>query len=273
MSIRRSFKVDLASSAVNNGLGGNAAFYTTSYSNPINLEGDYDVAVVSYSVWNTINNISAASGTNKFYYSTTNAGAFTEITLPDGNYNVTDIAAQIAQIVTQNGHDPDKLILTGLPYLYKCQFILHYDPLDVDSYRVSFTNPNSYGLAGILGFNPGQTLTPNSTNDGIFLADNQANITNGFSAFQFQLPSIVDPRSSYGPTGQSNNILQDSFIVPPGYNQARDISFPKFIPVSQKLITQILVQITDQNGRQIDFGQSGNFQNNASTLSLLFVPR
>ena len=282
LGFRPTFKVDLSSSSVgsidpNTGLptGQNANNFTANFNTPIKLTGPYEVAMTAYSIWYTINNISEANGTNKFRYAMTptpGGGDWKTITLPDGNYNVGDINTEVKAGIAANGDNPDNITITGLAYLYRALMNVFYDDgTPTNSWSVDFADPTTIGLAGILGFNQA-VYSATSLNGGVFLAQNQANITNGFSAFVFSSPNTVNPTTSYNSRGPSSSLLQDTFTVPPGYNQGVSITWPKFVPVMRNFYNSITIQVTDQNGKYLDFGQDGNYQNNALTVTLLFRP-
>jgi hypothetical protein len=235
--------------------GVNAAYYTAIFtSNPLKLDGEWEVALNKYVLWYTTYNISAALGNNTIKYSTNGGSTWKTITLPNGNYQVSDINAQIQYSITANGDTAANIVLNAINYLYSTQFVL------LNSYQVDLTVG---GLHSILGFNA-EIITSTKT------SEQQANISGGFTNFLITVSGLINQSNSYNGTSTSSVLYSDTWAVYPGSQQLYTIPQMAFVPVTTKQIDNLTIKITDQNGNILDFGQAGNYSNNGSSLTLIF---
>ena len=259
------------------------------YSNPINLTGPYDVIVSGYTLWNTGSNISAALGNNTILVNNSKGTPnWKTITFPDGNYQISDLAAQIqARLSGEYPGDSSQgtpfnpaapqIVLIPVPYLFTTEFTIYTD--DVDDNNNWEVDLSVGTLYEVIGFNSG-LLTPQVSDPtlpgyyGVFTGQNQADITNGVTSFIIQAPGVVNPAASYNSKGQSSILLEDTFYVGPGYRQRyKAQTLEGALPVASNNIKNFNIFITDQRGNPLDFGQGGNYNNNAFTLEMKLMPR
>lgn len=174
----------------------------------------HKIALISYSLWYSWFNVSATLGNNLFKYfnGTTNR----TITIPDGQYGVSDLNSYIKAQMTLLGDNQDNITIVG-----------NYNSLKVDitivgSYTVTF---DGTGLDILLGFNS-QTLSA-----GVHASDNQPNITNGVDAVQIHT-SLVSPTSNLINNTQSTCIHQFTPTSAPGGNLSATIASPIYLSMT-----------------------------------------
>ena len=73
---------------------------------------EYEVALLSYSIWNSIKNISAENGNNTLRINP-GTGVFINIVIEDGIYGISEINSYIKKQLAALGHDPLKFSLIG----------------------------------------------------------------------------------------------------------------------------------------------------------------
>ena len=100
---------------------------------------------ISGTVWNSVNNISAALGNNKFYLYNGNDSTLYTVTLPDGLYSVNSLHAEINKSLLNQGIASSAVAITGNQSTQRIVLSLNF----VGSY-VDFSLPNS--CYHILGF-------------------------------------------------------------------------------------------------------------------------
>ena len=103
-------------------------------------------SVISGSVWNSVNNISATLNNNKFYYFNGANTTLYTVTLPDGLYSVSSLNAEVNKNLVNQGLVSGVVSITGNQSTQR--IVLSFNILG--SY-VNFTQPNS--CRGVLGFN------------------------------------------------------------------------------------------------------------------------
>jgi len=122
-------------------LTSNTSEFTTSICPPIQLDDDWQVGLMNFSVYNNIQNITAKN--NVFKCSVDGGNTWTTITLTPGSYEIDTINAEINRLMTINGD-------TGITI--SANTITLGSVVDIKSplTRVDFTVANS--LASLLGF-------------------------------------------------------------------------------------------------------------------------
>jgi len=260
--------VNLSSSAVNSAAGN----FTTTFSQPLDLDDpdyDYEVGIVDGILWNSPPNISAALNNNTLTYN--NGSSDKVVTFDDGVYGVNDIENALANAMTLNGDDPTKIVIVGFSYSSKVQFQIT-SPYTVTLPLAPVGLPKRT-IAYLLGFTtPQQGIALTTTTTGLGVAD----ISNGFSSFLINFPGLVDGSTVMTNGNTSSAIFNASWEYPPNARNPLTIYYPSFVKVTQKIVQNIVCIITNQNGGQpLDFNQKGNYQNNSTSLVLLFqkVPK
>ena len=204
---------------------------------------DYHVALVSYNVPYSWYNISAAQGNNQFRYSRDAGVSFRIVTVPDGNYGVEDLNAELQTLIVADGGVANKVF-----------FFADYNSLRVDlqitdvNYQVDFIDANSNNFRTILGF-----ASQVYSGVGLVRAPNRANITNDIDSVSINV-SIVDTASVLLNNRQSSSLfhITDYSSGPGSYLTGRP-SHPIYLPVNVAgNIHNINVSIRDQSDRVID---------------------
>jgi len=208
--------------------------FTVKFDPPIVLDGEkeYEVALVSASLWNSWYNITNQN--NKFRYSSDGGRTFKTITLYEGAYNIDDINREIQRKVALNGDKGGKIIIE-----------MHQPTLGVKlslgaHYQVDFTVPN--GFRNTLGFNS-RIVTSTS------VSDRPVDITE-VTNLLFHCSLVY---STYVNDTVSDVIYTFTPNKPPGY--LLDVTPPVqlYQPMAQRqIINQIRMRVTDQNENPID---------------------
>ena len=203
----------------------------------------HEIALISYSLWYSWYNVSVALANNlfKYYNGTTNR----TLTIPNGQYGVSDLNSLIKNLILGQGDDPDAITISG-----------NYNTLKVDiiitgSYTVTF---DGTGLDRLLGFNSG-TLTAGTSS-----SDVQPDITNGIDAVQIHT-SLISPKSNLINNTQSTCLHQFTPQSGPGSNLSATIAYPIYLPMSNSgnvhfssfSIKDNLGRTLDLNGEQTSF--------------------
>ena len=211
--------------------------FSVNFSNlEFNRDKEYQIALLNYSMWYSWYNISSALGNNKFYYY--NGATNRTITLPDGQYGISDINSYIKSQITLLGDNQDNITITGNYNTLKVDIVV------VGSYTVTF---GANSLYIILGFNNAQVLTAGTT-----ASPNQPNVTNGVDALNINT-SLIDSNSNLLNDNHSSAIF--SFVPQsgPGSNLNERIAFPIYLPLNAHgNIYNVQFSVSDQNGNILD---------------------
>jgi hypothetical protein len=217
--------------------------FTVAYPN-LELTGRWDVALVSLFGWYSYKNISAAIGNNLIRYSTDSGGTWeTNITIPDGIYNVEDLNAYMKSVMkTRGDYAPGA---TEAEDVYYISLEANYNTLRCDciisgGYQIDFTAGTLHEL---LGFN---SAIITATQQG----ENKVDITNGVNSLEVRL----DITSGGWSNSYQGGIL-GSFIpnVRPGANIVYMPSPIIHLKVNKQIISSINVKIRDQLNRPVVF--------------------
>lgn len=193
---------------------GNSSVLTTNYSPTLELNGDYECALLHFSTFNSIPNITRSN--NKFYYGTKKV-----VEIPEGAYELQDICDYLKSNIKNCIFDLNCNNNTLKTSIY-CTEEIHFE------------KPNSIG--NLLGFGR-VTLQGNKLHESLL----PVNI----------LPTTVvriecDIINGSYINGKSSHIIHEfSPNVPPGY---RIIEIPKntiYFPVNRQALTSINIRVLD----------------------------
>lgn len=200
---------------------GNESLLTTNYSPPLQLEGEYECALLYMSTFNSIPNIDNRN--NKFYH-----GDKDVIEIPEGAYELQDIKDYLREKVNDSTFNLYCNNNTLKTYL-------------ISSKDIHFEKEN--GLGNLLGFGE-HTLEANKLHE----SQHPVNI---LSTTVVRIECDVVSGSYIN--GTSSHIIHEfAPNVPPGY---RIIEIPKnviYFPVNQNNISSINIRILDINNNLIN---------------------
>jgi len=214
-------------------LTSNNSEFTTNIYPPIQLDDDWQVGLMNFSVYNNIQNITAKN--NVFKYSVDGGTIWKTITLAPGSYEIDTINSEINRLMTVNGD-------SGITI--SANTITLGSVVDIKSAltRVDFTVANS--LAPLLGFNSviltvGYNVEPNpvdiiTINQILVNCDIIGNSYLNNSPFPaiYSFPINVNTGERF--TEQPNNIV--------------------YFPIVKFLVDSIKLWISDQDGNSINLG-------------------
>lgn len=224
-------------------VNGTSQHMSTEFRPPLELDlnKQYEVALVNANIWYSWFNITAENNKFKFY----DGSKWTIVSIPHGAYNITDINKYIKKhLSTEDAINIEPNFNT-----------LHSDLTLADGYQVDFTIENT--IAPILGFSK-KLIRASTTSD--FLVK----IT--------EVESIIIHCSlvtSAYINGRSGDVIY-SFNPdkPPGYLLSIQPNEKTFLPVSRRdMLSRIDIRITDQENREIDLNDE------RSTITLHFRER
>jgi len=200
---------------------------------PIQLDEDWQVGLMNFSVYNNIQNITAKN--NVFNYSIDNGATWTTITLAPGSYEIDTINSEINRLMTLNGD-------TGIAISANTITLGSVVNITPATTKVDFTVANS--LASLLGFtsvvlSAGYNVSPNPVN---IITINQILVNCDIIGNSYlngaPFPSIysfpINVNTGERFTEQPNNIV--------------------YFPVVKFFLNSIRIWITDQDGNPINLG-------------------
>lgn len=249
--------------------------FTINYPNPglkFGKDGNdlanFEVALISATVWYTYYNISAENGNNYLTYFDGSDLTTYDVTIPDGIYEIADINAYLQSVIKTN--DPT---YTGSGIVIAPNFNTLHVQIYADTPATVATPANtanwSINLAAVIPAVPtaphsgqqstiydilGFSATSTNINCGTLCPQtgaNQADITNGVNNLLIHT-SIAE--GSYI-NGQASDIVGTlAPAVPPGSLIIYTPPYPIYVPFRKNLIVNtIQMYVTDQNGNPIDF--------------------
>jgi len=211
----------------------NTSDFTTSIYPPIQLDDDWQVGLMNFSVYNNIQNITATN--NIFKYSVENGATWTTITLTPGSYEIDTNNSDIDRLMTLIGD-------TGITVSANTITLGSVVDIKPAATRVDFTVANS--LASLLGFNSvmltaGYNVSPNpvdiiTINQILVNCDNIGNSYLNNSPFPAIHLFPINVNTGERFTEQPNNIV--------------------YFPVVKFLVDSIKLWISDQDGNPINLG-------------------
>jgi len=214
-------------------LTSNTSEFTTSIYAPIQLDDDWQVGLMDFSVYNNIQNITAKN--NVFKYSVDSGATWTTITLTPRSYEIDTINSEINRLMTINGD-------TGITISANTNTLGSVVDIKPATTRVDVTVANS--LASQLGFGAvvltaGYNVSPISVdiitiNQILVNCDIIGNSYLNNSPFPaiFSFPINVNTGERF--TEQPSNIV--------------------YFPVVKFLVDSIKLWISDQHGNTINLG-------------------
>ena len=173
---------------------------------------EYEVALLSYSIWNSIKNISVENQNNTLRINP-GTGNFINIVIEDGIYSISEINSYIKKQLAALGHDPLKFSLIG-----------NFNTLKVDMFigtggwQVDFSAANS--LYKILGFD--QIIYTASAS-----SPNKPNITDDVDIIDIGT-SLIDTRYNFTNAQKNNSLFTVPIDAPSGGLMSHIIGNPVY---------------------------------------------
>jgi len=206
----------------------------------LSTEKTYECALLSYSLWYSWYNIKTGIN-DKFRYVV--SGVVKDITIPAGQWGVSDINSYIQSQLVVNGDSATGVSIVGNYNLLRV--VITLEP----NYDVDFTIAQSF--RGLLGFNS-QLYENNGVTDLEFVGESAANISGNVDAVSINC-SILNP--SYNITNNQTSTSLHSFVPQsgPGTNLAQTIPTPIYLPISSSgNIHSFNIRISDQAQNELD---------------------
>ena len=220
-------------------VSGNTTRIKTKFNPPIQLDKSksYEMALVNLETYYSFPNIDSTN--NVFRYSHDNGTTWTDILIPEGSYDVTDLNDTIKSKMHQNKHydainDTYYITITANPNTLRSVLTIQ------KSYRVDFTVANS--VRSILGFKSKiYTATYNESEQVVnILSINSILVNSDIITGSFVNGSSTTTIYSFFPN------------VSPGY---KIIEIPKnlvYLPLTMDTINRLETLLTDQDGNQLN---------------------
>ena len=194
---------------------------------------EYEVALIGYSVWNSIKNISVENANNTLNINP-GTGSFINIVIPDGIYGISELNGVIKKALVALGYDPLKFSITGNFNTLKVDLFL-----GVGGWQVNFGATNS--LYKILGFDP--ILYTDSAS-----SPNKPNITNDIDSLSINT-SLIDNRFNFSNSRKNDSLYVIPIDAPSGGLMSRIISAPVYKQmIHGPDLRYIDIRITAQDG-------------------------
>ena len=194
----------------------------------LNEENDYSLGLINFESYNSIPNVDITN--NLFHFD--NSG---EIALPEGSYEIEDINEYLnKQLQNIKESDPVQLQIKGNHNTLKCEIWCNKS--------IDFSKNRSIG--GLLGFG-NKKLAPNQ----LHVSENPVDI------FKVNCISIECNlvTNSYN-NGNPVHIIHMFYpITPPGFKIVEKPTNVIYLPISTRYIDEILLKITDQDGKLVNF--------------------
>lgn len=213
--------------------------FQTRFNPPIELDKNvnYEIALVNLETYYSFPNITNKN--SKFTYSHDSGTTWTEITIPTGCYELSDLNRVIQENMQRHGHwdrqnEKYYISLGANTATLKCVMNVSHN------YRVDFTVENS--LNAVLGF---ENLM---YGEGYHESENTVNILNINSI----LVNIDIVRGSYVNGGQTSVIYSFFPNVSPGHKIVETPVNLVYLPIILDSISKITTTITDNNGKLLD---------------------
>ena len=216
-------------------MSGKSTTLTNDFSPEINLQGNWGIALMNISTYNTIANVTSSN--NKFKYF--NGATWKTLTIGVGSYELTDLSNEVIRLMkVNNDYDTanDKPYLWFEPNLSRLTTELHLE----NGYKVDFNIPNSIG--NILGFN--KTIVDKNYNE----SPNPINIINVNSI----LIHCDLVQSSYYNGKPSNIIYSFPINSDPGYRMISEPLVQRMHKIIPEKISKMRVWLTDDNNNPLD---------------------
>jgi len=194
---------------------------------------EYEVALIGYSIWNSIKNISVENANNTLRINP-GTGSFVDIIIQDGIYGISELNGVIKKALVALGHDPLKFSIVG-----------NFNTLKVDmvigsgGWQVDFSVGNLYK---ILGFDNILYL------EGSYSSVSKPNVTNDIDSLSI-CSSLVDTRYNLSNDRKNDSLYTIPIDAPSGGLMSRIISYPIYKRMQHGPdLRYIDIRITAQDG-------------------------
>jgi hypothetical protein len=196
----------------------------------LGLDKQYEIALVSASMWYSWYNISETQYANATWrYSVDNGATWLEHVIPDGLYSIDYLNSYFQKTVTEDGNDPAYLILTANYSTFRCVITLGVN------YQLDLSVSN---LHKIIGFNQ-QILTVSKEGEG------NVNITNDINSISIHC-SCVDSNASFLNNQPTDTVF--SFVPRSGPSTLLDVRplHLIYLPITTRNLSSITISVTNQ---------------------------
>jgi hypothetical protein len=220
----------------------NPADFTVAFPRAVELEGVWEIGLLSAAIWYSYYNISSqyANTTLRYY----NGTAWRTVTIQPGTYQLTDINTYLQTTMQTNGDyttdsngDPVYHVSITANYNTGCAIVTLSNNYELD---LSVSNLNS-----LLGF-PSEIISTQGATEG----PNPVDITNGINCLYIH-NSLVD-QSYINGNGTSDIVYSFVPTSPPFSLITIQPVKIVFIPLTRKILDQMRVYLTDNQNRPIN---------------------
>lgn len=207
------------------------------------MQQEWSVALVSWSGFNTVPNISATLYNNaRFTYS--GGGPAINVNIPTGIYSIAQINAEIATSLLANGYLSTDIVFSPNTSTGKVVITL------AAGFSWDLTTSAFYTL---MGFELSQSPV---TGPASVTGNLQGNLNNGITAFYLRSDVVMDSAVN----GRQSDVLaiyQPN--VPVGRSITLDIKNPIYLRCkTNQQISSIRLYVTDDQGRAVDYNGASN---------------
>ena len=197
----------------------------------------YSIALYNYSMWYSWFNITASNNQFRYYNGTT----LKIITIPNGNYGVSDLNLAIKNGILTAGDEPNNIAFSSNFNTLRVEVVL------LNNYQVDFRDANSNNFRVLFGFNDALITTSSS-------GSLVPNITNSIDNVNIGC-SLVSTQDNF--INNKNNNFIYSFVPSTGVGTNLSanggIQNPLFLPISIKgYVGKFNISVRDNNGNLID---------------------
>ena len=217
-------------------LSGRSSNLSMQIPTPIKLDSNrnYKMGLKFFSVYNTIRNVTTEN--NKFKYSKDAGKTWETKTFEPGSYEASELIKELGDVDTST----NKPNIDFEPYIPTNKFKLVLR----NNRQVDFTIDKS--IRNILGFDSKKYTTTT-------IAENKSNIESQIDIINIHCDVVEGGYFN----GLPQNIIYSipSFTVPLGYKIIENLVKPIYLPVIISTISSIKLEIKDNNGNPIDFGE------------------
>jgi len=226
--------------------------FTINYTPPIQLDEtkNYEISLLKAWIWYSWFNISQAKGNNILRYSHDGGTTFTQVILPDGNYDINGIDAYMKAQMKINNH------WDSVNEDYFINLIPNYN---TGKLRVEIANNYQFDMSqstiyNLLGFNS-EIVT--STVEG----SRNVDITGGVSSLSIHCSLVNNSYNNDIKGDVIQSFSPDKAVSSQLYIEDNN---PVYIPLEHRRIHEINMYLTDQNNQIVDL-------NNEITNYLLHI--